>query len=133
MKKVVTSVMLSLCSANSFADRYGVYDDPEYHSGGGSGIFSVLGAIASSILAFWFLSSSYKEWKHRKLNGEKIERSDFVADIVAPCFGYILAAFFLSFPLVMLSKFIGIAGSLMDTWLTIGALCFGVVAFLRQT
>ncbi|EPB3309859.1 putative four-helix membrane protein [Vibrio cholerae] len=69
----------------------------------------------------------------RKETGKKVERSDFLADIVAPIFGYSLVAFFLSFPLVILSKFIGIAGSLMDTWLTIGFICFGVVAFLRQT
>lgn len=126
-------IQFALWSNIAFSGRYGIYDDPEYYGSGGVGIFDVLGAIGATIFSFWFIFSSYNEWKARQATGKKIERSDFIADIVAPIFGYSLAAFFLSFPLVIFYKLVGGEGSLMDTWLLIGLICFGVVTFLRQT
>lgn len=114
----------------SFADRYGIYGD---YSGGGTSIFDILCAIVAIIFSFWFLSSSYEEWKKRKESGEKIERSDFVADIIIPFFGYIFVAFLLSVPFVLTVKFFGGVSAVKEYWLYIGLICFAVVAFLRQT
>lgn len=134
MRKSILPILLVTAPINAFADRYGIYDDPEYYgSGGGTSIFDILGAIAAVIFSFWFLSSSYEEWKKRRETGEKIERSDFFSDIVAPFFGYAFIAFFLSVPFLFAIKLFGGYAAVKEYWLTVGLICFGVIVFLRQT
>ncbi|EPB3309858.1 hypothetical protein ACRFRG_002458 [Vibrio cholerae] len=61
MRKILFLTQFAIWSNSALADRYGIYDDPEYYGSGGTSIFDILGAIAASIFAFWFLSSSYDE------------------------------------------------------------------------
>lgn len=116
-----------------FADIYGIYDDSESYGSGSMGIFDFIVLIASVIFSFWFLSRSYNEWKIRRKTGKKVERSDFVADIVAPFFGYALVSFFLSVPFLFAMKLLGGVAAVKEYWFSIGIVCFGVVAWLRQT
>ena len=123
----------SIFSPFALADRYGVYDDPEYYGGGGTSLIDGVGAIACTIFAYWYLASSYSQWKARKSTGEKVQRDDFIGDIVAPFIGYVILAFFISFPILMIMKAFGGVELVREQWFSVGAVCFGMVAFLRQT
>lgn len=134
MKKSILLILIMTVPINCFADRYGIYEDSEYYgSSAGTSIFDILFGIAAIIFSFWFLSSSYDEWKKRRETGEKIERSDFVGDIVAPLLGYAFVAFFLSVPFLLTIKNFGGLAAVKEYWLTVGLICFGAIAFLRQT
>lgn len=129
MKKKFLVLLLSILPEICFADRYGVYDDS---GGGGTGIFDILVVIACVIFSFVFLACSYEEWRKRRESGEKVNRSGF-SNVIAILIGYSLIALFLSVPFLYAIKLYGGVAAVKDYWLPVGIVCFGVVAFLRQT
>ena len=129
----ICSLLLCCFSSLAFADRYSIHENDNYSGNSGFDIVSLLGAIACSIFAYWFLANSYAEWKARKVTDKKVERTDFVGDIIIPFIGYAVIAFFISFPIVMIIKFFGSVILVKSLWIYVGMTCFAVIAFLRQT
>tara|TARA_Y100000780_G_C13658374_1_gene407457 strand:- start:711 stop:1088 length:378 start_codon:yes stop_codon:yes gene_type:complete len=118
--------LVTLINLPVSADRYGIHED---YGGSSGGPFDILFGIICSFAAYLFLSGSYQSWKLRRLNNEKIERDNLLISLI----GYAVVAFFLTVPIMLVIKMFGGAQAVKDLWVSIFALCYMIIAFLRLT
>ncbi len=129
--KIHLFLVTSLPANFSYADRYGVYDDPEFY-GSGSGFFSTIGILILTLMAYGYLYSSFSKWRIRKTNECKDDTIEYSWDFfIFLCIKNAVISIFIAFPAVMLVKSIGGVSSVNDYWLQIWVMCGLIVTFLE--
>ncbi len=133
LQLIIGSLLLTV-SNYSYSDRYGIYEHSE-NVGGGSTIgsfFSLIGAIIATVYAYHLLYMTYAEHRKRKESGEKIIREEIFFDYIAPFIGYAFWALLISFPILMIGKWLLDAHSIKEYWYVIYIPSFLLVSYLRQ-
>ena len=128
--KYLYVVLLNLLLANiAFADRYGMYEDADSY-GGGSGIVGTLGILIITVLAYWYLHSTFQDWKDRRKSKEKELTFDFSWDTLFMIGFLSIIGIFIAFPVIMMFKFFGGVDAVDDVWATIWIISTSLVVFL---
>ena len=133
MKNLIISILSLIIPIFAYADRYGIYDDPElYGSGRGVGIGGFIGSILCIGFSWWFIATSLTERKERRKSGIKVER-DGIGLLIISLIGYALVATFLSAPFLFIIKWIGGVSLVKEYWQAIIFTAFCIVTYIRQT
>ncbi|MGZ8947592.1 MAG: putative four-helix membrane protein [Methylococcaceae bacterium] len=119
----------------ALADNYEINDNYEYgvSSGGGSDLLGHLLIFVGAIAAYFYLFSSYEEWKKRKVENEKPQKKNGTADWALTIIGYLVVALFISLPFLLIIKWVGSVVILRQYWLWAYTPSFIILAYFRRT
>lgn len=136
-KLQILSLIAIFWSEIACADRFGVDEDGGYDSGAtdhaGGNPLAALIAIVLSVLAYGYLFSSYQDWKNRRVGQENPPKLDGVTEWVVAVVGYLIVAVFISFPVLLVVKWVASAAVVRECWYLVYFPSFILLAYFRRT
>lgn len=127
-----------LCSLSNSVMGNPFAIEPEYlrvDGDGGDGGKSIMDIIflICSIAAYAYLFSSYAQWKQRKITNDAPKVMNGAAEWGPAIVGYLVVAVFISFPILLITKWIASAAYVRDIWYWVYVPSFLLLMYFRRS
>lgn len=139
MKFKLRIVLVVLCFISNSVLGNPFAIEPEYlrldSYGGGVGDDPIMDIIflICAIAAYAYLFSSYKQWEQRKITNDAPKAMNGASEWGPAIVGYLVVAVFISFPILLITKWIASAAFVRDIWYWVYIPSFLLLVYFRRS